>query len=332
MIVRSWIFYSPSEIRDPNKVRTNFTDTSFDVIILGFGPAGMSCAMWCADLGIRALVIEPAPHLGGQLRWIYNPITNHLGADAADGMELLENFSSQIAERDFCLSLGVGIDSVSVGSKSVVLADGREFNSRFLVIASGVSRRNLGIPGESDFVGRGILESGMKMRTAVRGKRVAVIGGGDAAVENALILSEAGADVALVHRRSDFSCQLQFIEEVRNRPNVRIIAKAVVEEICGGESVEALLIRHLDSGLDERLATDHVLVRIGVTPNTSFLWQTVDLNAQGYILTDSSQHASVEGVFAIGDVANPLAPTISSAVGQGAVAAKTIAHRMARAV
>lgn len=286
----------------------------------------MSCAMWCADLGITAVVVEPASQLGGQLHRIYNPITNHLGASCSDGDELFVKFLSQVEERDFCLSLGVGIESVDVKDKAVTLFDGRRFVGRFLVVATGVSRRKLGIPGEDEFIGRGILDSGMKARDSVRGKRVLVVGGGDAAVENSLILAKGGAHVTLAHRRWDFSSQGHFLEEASGNPGIDIITGATLEEIRGGASVESVVLKKMDSGASEEFSTDLVLIRIGVEPNTTLMRHTIELDGQGYILTGALQATSEAGVYAIGDVCSPLSPTISSAVGQGALVAKVISR------
>lgn len=309
-------------------MRTSFTETSFDVIILGAGPAGMSCAMWCADLGLSALVVDPAAQLGGQLHRIYNPIDNYLGARFSSGEEMLKTFLEQVSERDFCLSLGVDVEAFNQAAKRIRLKDGREFSAKFIVIATGVSRRELGIPGEVEFVGKGILESGMKARDSVSGKKVAIIGGGDAAVENSLILANAGAEVSLIHRRSEFSCQPKFLAAARSDSRIRFLTGAVVQSVRGSDSVEAVDVLHKESDEIEALPADFVLIRIGVAPNTSFLLQSIGLDPGSYITVDASQETSVKGVFAIGDVASPLFPTINSAVGQGASTAKLIAGRI----
>lgn len=309
-------------------MRTSFTETSFDVIILGAGPAGMSCAMWCADLGLSALVVDPAAQFGGQLHRIYNPIDNYLGARFSNGEEMLKTFLEQVSERDFCLSLGVDVEVFDPAAKKIRLKDGREFSAKFIVIATGVSRRKLGVPGEEEFIGNGILESGMKARDSVSGKKVVIVGGGDAAVENALILAESGAEISLIHRRSEFSCQPKFLAAARSNSHIRFLTGTVAKAIRGSSSVEAVDILHTESDEVEVVPADFVLIRIGVAPNTSFLLQTIGLDASRYITVDSLQETSVKGVFAIGDVASPLFPTINSAVGQGASTAKLIAGRI----
>src|SRR6266849_3476688 len=155
-----------------------------DVIIIGAGPAGLSAAFWCDELGLDTLVLEQDEKVGGKLAKIYNPIENYLGLRAANGQELLERFSAGIDEADFDLWTNVEIESVDLKAKRIALRSGEELQSISIIVATGVRRRKLSIPGEDEFAGRGIIESATRDLDLFAGKDVCVIGGGDAAAEN----------------------------------------------------------------------------------------------------------------------------------------------------
>ena len=171
-----------------------------DVFIIGAGPAGLSAALWCDELGLDTLVLEQNQEVGGQLVSIHNPIENYLGARAANGRELRDRFAEQTKDCDFDLWTNVEIDSVDLKARRITLHTGESLQAIAIIIATGLRRRQLGIPGETDFAGRGIIESGARDRNLFAGKDVCVIGGGDAAVENALLLAEVCPTVTLVHR------------------------------------------------------------------------------------------------------------------------------------
>ena len=171
-----------------------------DVVIIGAGPAGLSAAFWCDEPGLDTLLLEQKETVGGQLHSIYNPINNYLGMRVANGAELLERFSQRIGDADFDLWTSVEIESVDLKAKRVRLRSGEDLQSIAIIIATGVRRRKLGIPGEDEFVDGGIIESATRDRELFAGKDVCVIGGGDAAAENALLLAELCPTVTLVHR------------------------------------------------------------------------------------------------------------------------------------
>src|SRR3989441_7240871 len=162
-----------------------------DVVIIGAGPAGLSAAFWCDGLGLDTLLLEQDAGIGGQLLSVYNPIENYLGLRAHNGRELLERFSAGIDEADFDLWTNVEIEKVDLIAKRIVLRSGEELQSISIIIATGVRRRKAGIRGEDEFAGRGIIESATRDRDLFAGRDVCVIGGGDAAAENALLLAKA---------------------------------------------------------------------------------------------------------------------------------------------
>jgi thioredoxin reductase (NADPH) len=299
-----------------------------DVIIIGAGPAGLSTAFWCDELGLDALVLEQAERIGGQLHRVYNPIENYLGIKTRNGEELNELFTRDVDSAEFDLWTQAAITSVELKAKRVSLASGESLQSIAIVIATGVRPRELGVPGEKEFAGKGMIESGTRDRELYAGKDVCVVGGGDAAVENALLLAEVCPTVTLVHRGKKLRARREFTERLQSTHCITVFTESVLTRIIGNEAVEAVEIRRKQGLKPFQLAVRGVLIRIGVEPNTELFREQLETDEKGYIKVSSQQETSVPMVFAIGDVSNPIAPTISSATGAGATAAKVIAARL----
>ena len=301
-----------------------------DVIIIGAGPAGLSAAFWCEELGLDTLVLEQAEQIGGQLHKVYNPIHNYLGVKTRNGQELLELFSRDVDEAEFDLWTGTAIDSVDVRAKRISLRSGETLQSIAIVIATGVRPRELGIPGEKELAGKGVIESGTRDRELFKGADVCVIGGGDAAVENALLLAEVCPTVTVVHRGKKLRARREFAERVQPNNRITVFTESVVTRIMGDAAVEAVEIQRKGGLKPFQLAVKGVLVRIGVEPNTELFREQLAIDEKGYVSVNSECETTVPMVFAIGDVSNPTAPTISGATGAGATAAKVIAARLNR--
>lgn len=299
-----------------------------DVIIIGAGPAGLSAAFWCDELGLDTLVLEQADEIGGQLHRVYNPINNYLGLKASNGQELLEAFSQDVAEAGFDLWTGTEIESVDLRAKRISLRSGEQLQAISIVLATGVRPRTLDIPGEKELKGKGMIESAARDRDLFAGQDVCVVGGGDAAVENALLLAEVCATVTVVHRSKKLRARREFVERLQPNHAVTVFTESVLTRIIGAEHVEAVEILRKDGLKPFQLAVRGVTIRIGVEPNNDLFREQLELDQRGYIRINSEQETSVPMVFAIGDVSNPAAPTISSATGAGATAVKVIAARL----
>jgi thioredoxin reductase (NADPH) len=320
-----------------------------DVLIIGGGPAGISALLWCNELGMSATLIDRGSELGGQLLWINNEIRNYPGRIATNGRELRNHFLSNFDTLEQ-VRLNSEVVSFDASKISATLTDGTVLTARSAIIATGLRRRRLGIPGESRFAGRGILESGAGQRQLAKGKRVAIIGGGDAALENALILSEFAEKVFLIHRRDKFRARREFIEQVSQRKNVETLFDHKVTVINGDDDVRSISITHLPESSDDSEFTDHyvsksldetedmsvsdsqiqtlnvdlVLIRIGFEPNTELFREQLDLDAYGYVLVDPTGQTSTANVFAVGDVTSRETPIIAGAVGVAAIAVKSL--------
>lgn len=300
-----------------------------DVVIIGAGPAGLSAALWCDELGLDTVVLEQNERTGGQLHSIYGPVTNYPGVRANNGREFLELFAARVSEADFDLWTNVEIQDVDLNAKRIRLATGEELQSISIIIATGVRRRQLGIPGEKQFVRHGVIESASRDRDAFSGKDVCVIGGGDAAVENALLLADVCPTVTLVHRRKKLRARQSLVERLQGQHCITVFPESVVTRILGQEEVEAVEIDRKDALKPFQMAVRGVVIRIGVEPNTQLFRDQLRLDNEGYATVTSQHETNVTNVFAIGDASNPLAPTISGATGAGATAAKVIASRLA---
>lgn len=298
----------------------------FEVIIIGGGAAGISAALWCDELGLSALVLEAGEEFGGQLLWTYNEIKNHLGIEAKNGRELRDIFVRQIENRRFEKRFGAKVSEIDLTEKSVILKNGEKFSTKTIIIASGVRRRKLDVEGELKFQNKGIITSGKLDAKKAAGKNVLIIGGGDAAFENALILAENSKSVTLAYRGTEFRARTEFVEKAVKNPKIKILTETIIREIIGKEKVEAVELENPKTKSMQKYPFEAVLIRIGVEPNTEFLRGKIDLDKNGYVRINENCETNMKDIFAIGDAANPLAPTISSAVGMGATAAKAITN------
>lgn len=301
-----------------------------DAIIIGSGPAGLSAALWCDDLCLRHVVLERRATTGGQLHWIHNQIANHLGTrDAAHGRAVHDIFAAQLAVRGVSTKTNTEVARLDALTHTVTLTSGEEIVAHNIILATGLRRRTLGIPGEREFWGRGVSASGTRERDSLANHNVCVVGGGDAAVENALLLAEVCPRVWLVHRGESLRARPEFLARLAGEKRITLRLATRITRIFGRSSVESVGLQRGESDNieSESLPVDAVLVRIGYEPNSELVRAQVDLDEAGYARVTHEHETSVRGVFAIGDISNRLAPTISGAIGAGATVAKVIAAR-----
>lgn len=294
------------------------------VVIVGGGPAGIASAIWCCDLGLKTVLLESTDKFGGQLFRIHNRIANYPGIEAANGEDLRQAMIRSADSFQFEQRLKAEVRSIEANPLAVVLELGDRIEACAIIIATGVRRRSLDAKGLEQFKGKGVIESGIKAKDELRGKKVVIVGGGDAAVENALILSESAERVTVVHRRNGLSARSEFAEQAMNDQKIEFLFNSKVDELIGGENLEKIRCRNLLTDDSISIDADAILVRIGVEPNSDLIAGLIDRDDGGYIMTDRTGQTKVEGIYAVGDVANPVAPTIATAVGTAAVAAKQI--------
>jgi thioredoxin reductase (NADPH) len=299
-----------------------------DVVIIGGGAAGLSAALWCVELGLKPLLLEQNAEPGGQLMWIHNPIKNHLGGVTANGGKTMRDIILAQVAGKFDIRKDVAVTAVDLNSKQIGLGDGKSLAARAIVIATGVRRRTLDVPGENEFAGKGIMVSGSRDRETITGKDVCIIGGGDAAFENALILAEFAKSVTLVHRGGEFRARAEFTNKVKDDRKITTLSDTVITRIDGKESVESVELLNNKTNEAFTVPAQAVLVRIGILPNTELFRDQIKLDRKGFIEVSNRCETAIEGVYAAGDVAAPFSKSISTAVGMGATAARAIFARL----
>lgn len=289
-----------------------------EVVIVGAGPAGMSAGLWCATLGLRTLVVEARAREGGQLYEVPVPMENVPGQPGVTGAALAETLRAQ------CLAAGVVLRC----DATVALAHDRlrasvadvGINPTAVILATGVRRRQLGVPGEREFVGRGVAYNLGHDPSRYAGLRAVIVGGGDDAFEHARLLAPHCASVTLVHRGERFAARNALRAPILADTRVTRITSAALTAVEGGTRVERVRVRQGD--VIDHVATDVVFVCVGPQPMSEGFHVACD--ARGYVRVDRLQRTSRAGVYAVGDVCSPEAPTVATAFGQGAIAAKQI--------
>lgn len=295
-----------------------------DVVVVGGGPAGMTAALWCSQLDLKTLLIEREASLGGQLFSIHNRIVNYPGLSAENGSEFFRRFRHSIDDGKFTTILNASVKQIEPVEPLRLHVDTQKVvQSKYLILSTGLSRNRLNVPGEAEYGGKGVLASGVGEMAAVKGKRLTIVGGGDAALENALILKDVSASVAVVHRRGRFTAREEFLRPVEENSKIEKIMNSVVTRIEGDDRLRSLWIKDA-SGAERQLLTDLLLVRIGFRPNSEVLDGIADLDPKGYPVVDRYGRTTVRNIFAIGDLSDRTSPTIVSSAGMGAAAAKAI--------
>jgi len=290
------------------------------IAILGSGPAGLTVALYTARANLDPLVIS-GNQLGGQVSITYE-VENYPGfPQGTTGPEMVELMQKQ-AEK---FGARVLIDEVTeVGLKDGppfrVKTHGDEFEAEAVVICTGASPRRLGVPGEEALIGRGVSFCATCDGFFFRGKEVVVVGGGDSALEEGLFLTRFANRVRVVHRRDELRAGETLKKRASGNQKMSFIWDTVVEEIQGDGKVEAVRLRNLKSGLEERMATDGVFIYIGHYPNSEIFRGQLAMDERGYLITDQQMMTSVPGVFAAGEIQDPVYRQVATSVGQGAAA------------
>ncbi|OGO13128.1 MAG: thioredoxin-disulfide reductase [Chloroflexi bacterium RBG_13_68_17] len=290
------------------------------IVILGTGPAGLTAALYTARANLSPLVIS-GNQLGGQVSITYE-VENYPGfPEGTTGPELVERMQKQ-AER---FGAQVIVDEVTEvdfrkGSPFTLKTHGDVFEAQAVVVATGASPKRLGVPGEEALIGRGVSFCATCDGFFFRGKEVVVVGGGDSALEEGLFLTRFANQVRVVHRRDSLRAGEALKRRAQTNEKMSFIWDSVVEEIRGNGKVEGVRLRNLKTAAASELTTDGVFIFIGHYPNSDLFTGQLALDERGYLVTDSRMMTSVAGVFAAGEIQDPIYRQVATSVGQGAAA------------
>lgn len=289
--------------------------TSYDIVIIGAGPAGLAAASYSSRAGLDTLVIDQgAP--GGQLL-IIDQIENYPGYPLVSGFELAQKMEEQAAqfgaEIEFTQALSV---EKKDGLFSVTTTDG-PVSAKAVILAMGARHRHLDVPGESDYEGKGVSYCATCDGPFFKGKHVAVVGGGDTALTDALYLAKICSRVSLIHRRNEFRAQKALQDRVRKEQKISVMTPHTVKEIRGdGNTVTSIL---LDDGSE--LECDGVFIFAGIIPQSELVSGLVQLDRNGFIVSNDRMETSEPGIYAAGDIRTTAFRQVVTAAGDGAMAA-----------
>lgn len=301
----------------------------YDVLIIGAGPAGLTAGIYAARGGLKTGIIEMGMP-GGQAAST-EKIENYPGfPEGIGGYELMNNFHLQaeaygaefIFEETQTLELQGPVKRIATDTKIL--------EAKAVIIAAGSKPRLLNVPGEKTFHGRGVSYCATCDGAFFKGKKIIVVGGGDAALEEGAYLTKFANEVTIIHRRADFRATQIAIERAKNNPKISFIYNAVVEEVLGSEHVEGIRLRDLQAQETKILPASGVFIYIGTEPNDKFLHGELEVEERGYIKTDNLLQTNIAGIFAAGDIRDTPLRQVATAVGDGALAAVAVEKYLTR--
>lgn len=298
-------------------------DRIYDMIIIGSGPAGLTAAIYGQRAGLDLCVLESSYVSGGQVQNTYE-VENYPGLPGVSGMELSDKFEKHAKDMGAQFKRGEVKQIEKVNGLFILHTKKEQLVAKTVVIATGAHHRMLGVAGEEKLAGMGVSYCATCDGAFFRGKTVAVVGGGDVAVEDAIFLARACEKVYLVHRRDELRAAKILQDKLFALDNVELKWNSVAVEIKGEDQVEALQIKNVKTDEIADVPVDGVFVAVGILPNTAFLNGFVELDDGGYVIAGEDTKTSVPGVFVAGDVRTKALRQIITAAADGANAVTAV--------
>lgn len=288
----------------------------YDLIIIGSGPAGLSAAVYGMRAGLKLLVIEKNPMSGGQVLNTYE-VDNYLGMPGINGFDMGMKFREH-ADKLGAPFLEAEVTGITDGESKIVHTTQGDYEAKALIVASGAHHAHLGVPGEEELSGMGVSYCATCDGAFFRGKTVAVVGGGDVALEDAIYLTRFCKKVYLIHRRDELRGAHVLQEQLKALPGAEILYSHVTLEIRGENGVEGILLEDLKSGSQRLLPVDGVFIAVGIHPETELVRELVDCDEAGYVLAAEDGATNVPGIYAAGDIRKKPLRQVVTAVADGA--------------
>ncbi len=292
-----------------------------ELVIVGAGPAGVSAALWARSLGLSAVLLEAGSEPGGQLHHVYFRPENLPGAVAGHGDAIAAALAADLSAYDVQVRYRAPAEALEPGAPAVRIAGGERLAADAVLIATGVRRRRLEVPGERELEGRGVSFSANRDRANFAGEDMAVVGGADSAFENALLLAAVGCRVTIVARGAP-RARAAYQKRVAAEPRIEVVRDTRVISVLGEERVRA--VRLAGPRGEFELPVSGVVVKVGVVPNTEWCAGALERDAEGFIPVDEQFGTSQPRVWAVGDVTRPPVAGIAVALGHGALAVTAI--------
>jgi len=291
-----------------------------DVVIVGAGPAGLSAALYAARADLNPLVLT-GTQIGGQAALTHN-IENYPGfPEGIGGVELSDLFQKN-AERFGAELVFDNATSVDLSQRPfTVKTYGSSYQTKTLIIATGASPNELGIPGEKEFLGKGVSYCGTCDGWFFKDKKVVVVGGGDSALEEGIFLTRYATSVTIIHRRDELRGGALLQKRAFKNPKISFMWDTIVKEVLGDQSVEKVLVENVETGEQSEITTDGFFVFIGHTPNSAMFESQLKMDKEGYLVINQQMETSVKGVYAAGEIADPRYRQVVTSAGMGAAAA-----------
>lgn len=292
-----------------------------NVIIIGSGPAGLTAAIYTARANLQPLVLT-GNTIGGQIS-ITNEVENYPGfPDGTTGPELVERIKRQAERFGARLEMAEATQvDFTRGSPFEVFSTAGEHEAKSVIVCTGASPRKLGVPGEDQFIGRGVSFCATCDGFFYTGKNVVVVGGGDSALEEALFLTRFANSIQVVHRRDQLRAGPTLQKRARSNEKISFVWDTVVEQVVGGQTVEAVKVRNVKTGQISEIPTQGVFIYVGHIPSSTIFKGHLDMDDHGYLVADELMRTNVEGVFAAGEIHDHVFRQMATSVGQGCAAA-----------